>query len=351
MPFCKNSFCETFGVPQAAYLVIDRIVSPVEQAVCVRRGSEVFTVDDVARIVEEAHLAIPDAASFTVAAYRRGIFAREGELVSPHVGEPAAGPVDNPYPGTPADVPRIRYRLSNFYNRLDIFAVSETETYRAFDKAVRQSLNDWYFDAYYAALDIAPDRPPTLDAVLTLDQTLARIAAETRQAYLAPCDCRSLGGEGMEENCGKPLLTCVSYRTGVNTFADRGVSRPITKEQAKQVVLDADAAGLMHTANPNGICNCCADCCFLSRARIRRNAALGSAEAGGGALLPWPTRGGTVRLDAEKCVGCGGCIGRCPFGLFAADGGGRVAVRSGQCAGCGLCVQTCPAQALALQEG
>ena len=153
----------------------------------------------------------------------------------------------------------------------------------------------------------------------------------------------------MDESCGKPTLTCISYRNGANTFADRGVAAAISKDRAKQVVREADAAVLMHTANPGTICNCCADCCFLSRARIRRNAALRQPETDGGAFLPWPSQRGPVRLSQEKCVRCGVCTSRCPFGIFAADGDGRVSVQAGKCVGCALCVQTCPAQALSLQ--
>ena len=106
--FDKAAFSEVFGVPQCAWPVIDCIVSPLEQAVCVRLGLEAFTALDVARVIEEAHLSIPNVASFTVAAYRRGIFALDGE----------------PSPSTAGRY----YRLSNFYGRLDIFVVTETET-------------------------------------------------------------------------------------------------------------------------------------------------------------------------------------------------------------------------------
>ena len=67
-----------------------------------------------------------------------------------------------------------------------------------------------------------------------------------------------------------PTDTCVTYKDGINSFVDRGLSKKISKEEAKEVVRRADAAGLMHTAGMGGICNCCGDCCYLFRAQKRR---------------------------------------------------------------------------------
>jgi Pyruvate/2-oxoacid:ferredoxin oxidoreductase delta subunit len=222
--------------------------------------------------------------------------------------------------------------------------VSETERYRSFDGAVKRALNDWYFDAYYASLDIAPDRRPTEDTVVTLEEAVTRIRGETRQTFLAPCDCRSLRVD-LETHCGKPVRTCISWKSGDNTFSDRGLSKPIGKEEAIGIVQEADAAGLMHTANPNGLCNCCSDCCFLSRGRNRRNAELRG--KGSGSFLTWPATGRAVQVAQESCVGCGTCLSRCPFGLFTLQEG-KTAVDRNRCVGCGLCVNTCPEKALSL---
>jgi Pyruvate/2-oxoacid:ferredoxin oxidoreductase delta subunit len=311
----NGTFLEKFGVPPAAYPVIDFIVTPAEQAICagIKRG--VFAAADVQRVIEDGE----NAAAFTATAYRRGLFNLENREQG-------------------------LYRLSDFYHRLDVFVVSETERYRSFDGAVKRAINDWYFDAYYTSLNIAPDRRPTEDAVVTREEALAVIRGETRQAFLAPCDCRSLQA-GLEESCGKPVRTCISWRSGDNTFSDRGLSKPITKDEALRIVTEADAAGLMHTANPNGLCNCCSDCCFLSRGRVRRNAELRG--NGDGSFLAWPAAGKAVQFSQEDCVGCGACLSRCPFGLFTQKNG-KAAVDRNRCVGCGLCVNTCPANALTL---
>jgi ferredoxin len=312
----KALFYRRFAVPEAAYPVIDRIVSPPEQRVIARLEKECFTPDDIGPLLWEGLLRegfLRDgetARDFAEAAYRRGIFSVVTEAGGP---EPAS------------------YRLSNFYGRLDVFVVDEPELYRSFDPAQRRALDDWYFDAYYEGLSTDPAAPPTGDAVLTLAEVLDRIENDPRQLYLAPCDCRSLSGD-----CGKPRLTCLSYRAGPNTFAGRGLAKPISREAGKQVALEAERAGLMHTAGPNGICNCCGDCCYLFRARKRR-----------GSGASWPLSRWVIAFSPECCINCGKCIKRCHLGVFEKKG--SITPFPERCAGCGLCVSSCPSGALALR--
>jgi Pyruvate/2-oxoacid:ferredoxin oxidoreductase delta subunit len=308
-------FCELFGVPciGAARKHIDLIVTPLEQEVLLALGHESFTAEDADRI---------GGAGFTAKAYRRGVVSLEG-----------TGP---------------RYRAADFYTRLEIFAVAEPELYRSLDTEDQRKIDEWYFDAYYKGLEIRPDALPTADAVLTLAETLAFIEGEKRQAYLVNCDCRSLaaGAVPHESVCGKPLEVCISFRDGPNSNAHRGISRAVTKAEAKQAAIYADKAGLIHTANQNTVCNCCADCCYLSRARRRRNGELGT-EAGGAVI--WPRQTKRVAVAASLCSRCGLCTKRCPFGLFSLEGG-TVSARAELCVGCGLCANTCPSGALELRE-
>lgn len=259
-----------------------------------------------------------------------------------------------------------KYRISDFYSMLDVFAVSRKDEYDALPEEKRKALDDWYFDAYYERLE--PAEEATKDVVLTLDETLEFIDGQERQAYLNFCDCRMLKGD-----CGFPTDTCVTYKDGINSFVDRGLSQKISKEEAKDVIRRADAAGLMHTAGMGGICNCCGDCCYLFRAQRRR-----------GSVGAWPAAKYIVSLDAEKCVGCGKCMRRCHFGVFSLKKDventvasvisnavdktattendvfevsktaiedrkkklSRVTCDTAKCVGCGLCANTCPIGAL-----
>jgi heterodisulfide reductase subunit A-like polyferredoxin len=88
------------------------------------------------------------------------------------------------------------------------------------------------------------------------------------------------------------------------------------------------------------MCNCCDDCCYLFRARARR-----------GSGRVWPESRHIVSLDADRCIGCGICLGRCRFGVFDESDlseGGRASADSSRCVGCGVCTATCPAGALSV---
>jgi electron transfer flavoprotein alpha subunit len=52
-----------------------------------------------------------------------------------------------------------------------------------------------------------------------------------------------------------------------------------------------------------------------------------------------------ITIKGEECIGCGACVGACPFGAIVLDGG-RARVTEA-CTGCGACVDNCPAGAIA----
>lgn len=297
----KKQVAKAFEAPDEAIDYLDVFYTPAEQAFAVSQGSMEFTEEEV-----------PAASTM----HRRGV-------------------VD-----AVEDKPGV-YRVGTFYNRLDVFAVSEQEAWRTLPAEARDALNEWYRAAYIDWLKSVPDAAPTRDTVLTLDETLEFIDAQERPVFLSTCDCRSLAGD-----CGKPTRTCLTYKTGVNSFRGRGLSQALTKDEAKEVVRKADKAGLMHTANPNGICNCCGDCCFLMLG-------MQALESQG----VWPIQPHVVSFDADACVGCGCCVKRCNLGVFtraAAPAGSRraskIEVDASRCVGCGLCVITCPVHALELGE-
>jgi ferredoxin len=55
----------------------------------------------------------------------------------------------------------------------------------------------------------------------------------------------------------------------------------------------------------------------------------------------------TARLDADPCVGCETCTGRCQMEALSMQDG-RAVLAAERCIGCGLCVSTCPSGALTL---
>ena len=210
------------------------------------------------------------------------------------------------------------YQRGTFLRRLDIFATEEYEVYSELPEELKTALDDMYFEDYLSWLKILDGERPTEDEVLPVEDVLAFIDGRDDTPYLANCDCRSL-----KQACDAPRNVCITYRTAPNSYVRRGLAVPITKEEAKAVVMRAEEEGLIHTVNPGGICSCCTDCCYLFRAAEAR-----------GSLGVWPKVNYKIEIDEELCIDCGICSERCRFEDI--------------CVGCGLCVSTCPMKAIKL---
>ena len=59
----------------------------------------------------------------------------------------------------------------------------------------------------------------------------------------------------------------------------------------------------------------------------------------------------TLKLDEEKCMGCGICLSVCPHAVLQLTNG-RVEIRNRDaCMECGACAQNCPVKAVRVQSG
>ena len=59
----------------------------------------------------------------------------------------------------------------------------------------------------------------------------------------------------------------------------------------------------------------------------------------------------TLRLKADKCVGCGRCMEVCPHAIFTLDNGKAHIADRDACMECGACAVNCPVEAIAVQSG
>ncbi|MHA2400788.1 MAG: indolepyruvate ferredoxin oxidoreductase subunit alpha, partial [Promethearchaeota archaeon] len=57
--------------------------------------------------------------------------------------------------------------------------------------------------------------------------------------------------------------------------------------------------------------------------------------------------GWKIKVDHDKCVGCGECVEICPFN-FRKVVDGKVSVDPDQCIGCGRCLKICPEEAISV---
>ncbi len=156
------------------------------------------------------------------------------------------------------------------------------------------------------------------------------------------CICRvqqHLVGKG----CDGPLESCLVFAPVENAFSRSKEDRPLTKNEALQLLRATEDAGLVHTVGNyrdgiDYICNCCTCCCGILR---------GIAEYG--IMSAVAHSDFSMAVEAEHCSGCNACVDRCPFGALSA-GETVVAVDRQHCMGCGLCVVACSTDALRLER-
>ena len=59
----------------------------------------------------------------------------------------------------------------------------------------------------------------------------------------------------------------------------------------------------------------------------------------------------TLKLDGEKCVGCGMCLLVCPHAVLSLTDGKIEIANRDACMECGACARNCPAEALNVRSG
>jgi ferredoxin len=156
------------------------------------------------------------------------------------------------------------------------------------------------------------------------------------------CICRvqkRLIGEG----CDHPLESCLVFAPVEGAFDHSEVDRAISKEEALQILHEAEEAGLVHStgnyvAPHYYICNCCTCCCGIMRGVAEFGVPTAVAKADFHAVV-----------NSEACIGCGDCVARCQFGALSVPDE-VCAVDEVRCVGCGVCATVCPTDALQLER-
>jgi ferredoxin len=156
------------------------------------------------------------------------------------------------------------------------------------------------------------------------------------------CICRvqqKLVGKG----CNHPVENCLVFAPVEGAFTHSDVNRALTKEEALQILAEAEASGLVHSTGnyrePHYyICNCCTCCCGILRGVAEFGAPTAVAKADFQAVV-----------DADLCTGCADCMERCQFDALALPED-TAEVDVARCVGCGLCATVCPTEALHLER-
>jgi len=188
---------------------------------------------------------------------------------------------------------------------------------------------------------IPVSRAVSAEQVIMPYEEARTIVAGQDKIVVAPCICRK-EHRIMGKGCDKPLESCLVFGPAALYYEENGLGRPIDRQEALEVLDQAEKAGLVlqpsNTQRVDNICTCCGCCCQVL-INLKR--------------LPEPARHASsnyfASIDPELCAGCGTCLGRCQ--MEAIDMGEETAsVLRNRCIGCGLCVTTCPQEAIRLQE-
>lgn len=154
------------------------------------------------------------------------------------------------------------------------------------------------------------------------------------------CICRvqqRMVGKG----CEHEVESCLVFAPVEGAFDQSEINRPISMEEALQLLHDTEEAGLVHTtANHREghfyICNCCTCCCGILRGVTEFDIPTAVARSDFRAVV-----------DAEVCSACEDCQERCQFGALSIPDEVCV-VAEARCVGCGVCVIECSTGALSM---
>jgi len=184
------------------------------------------------------------------------------------------------------------------------------------------------------------------EKVLPLHEA-SKIIDEQEIISLSECPCK-LQKALIGDPCkfASDLNRCIHFGNVGRYFIEHNLGKQITREEAKKVLREAEAEGLVHKTfhddfnldeKENAICNCCKDCCTLFQSYYR-------------GIFSFHTLTSYItKLDESKCKGCGTCVEKCPIEALSLKDEISY-VDETKCIGCGVCTTRCPEGARSLKQ-
>lgn len=178
--------------------------------------------------------------------------------------------------------------------------------------------------------------------ILTCEEAQA-IVERASLITLADCICR-VNQRMIGRGCDAPAdEICIIFDSWARYYAENGLGRIATKQEARDALQRADQAGLVHnTLNAQKgvlfICNCCGCCCGILRGITQLGIPTAVAKSGF-----------IAAVKQDGCTGCGICVQRCHVSALAVEND-RAVLREERCIGCGVCVAGCPTGAISLKR-
>jgi electron transport complex protein RnfB len=218
----------------------------------------------------------------------------------------------------------------------------DAEMATLFEQYLQETLGGGIIQAAPAVHRVIPvEESVPFDLEIFPYERATEMVERARSWGVRDCICRvqqRLVGAG----CDHPVENCLNLAPMEGAFQNSETTRPITKDEALQILIEAEEAGLVHStgnyrADSFYICNCCSCCCAILRGVAEFEVPAAVARSSFRAVV-----------DAEACIGCGDCLERCQFGALSLPEE-ICMVDISRCVGCGLCATTCPADALRLE--
>lgn len=256
---------------------------------------------------------------------------------------------------------QVRYRLPDarfVFLRSFFWPGKENDTTRRtavhVNRYYRDGFGDNWKDVHTKGLRTIPIRETIEDPrqVLPYEDTVRVLDKQDRFA-VAHCACRTRKKLDRDEPvCDHETENCLHFGKLADYIIENGLGREITRDEARDILSEAAAAGLVHAISNwqegvDTICNCCGCCCLYMEAFhvLKHSKGMNHSNY-------------EVGVNPETCHGCGLCVKRCPMKALHMEGSeiarnktGRVAVLTpGVCIGCGVCAHKCPSGSLILKR-
>jgi hypothetical protein len=169
-------------------------------------------------------------------------------------------------------------------------------------------------------------------------EDVLQIVENQKKIAITNCVCRTQTGLAGGD-CDKPTENCFMFGSHADYYVENGMGRYITTEEAKQIVIKNEEAGLVmqpfNSQKIGGMCSCCGDCCGMLRSlkkqpnpaeSMHRTWPVCNYLSGGGDSINKKIRRPALRASQERCrdlyahhAGAGQTITRSEFLSFGQD--------------------------------